>query len=161
MKQLCQMSLVTKGVTGHPRRNDLHCLQVLDQSKIYVHQVNLPSARFSKSFSLVSSFSPLSFSPNLLPEVGEMGVSEGKGEDEVAGEGEEETSSVEGAIETPKFASIHSFSCIAICRATPSTLFRDSSLISFSKAWSLFLAHIVCKTPFFPAVRAVAPSSGG
>jgi len=66
----------------------------------------------------------------------------------------------DGFDRTPKLASIHSFSATAIWNPTPSTLSLASAPISFWSTCKRFFAQIVCKTPFFPAARAVAPSSG-
>ena len=61
----------------------------------------------------------------------------------------------------PKFCSIHSFSCNAICNPTPSMFVRLSDSISRCSSDMRFLAQIVCSTPFLPWLRAEAPSSVG
>lgn len=112
-----------------------------------------------RSFSPVLNFKPASFSMS-LPPPGDLGLAGPLLREPMDGSVSERLSPAGRAL-TPNVCSIHSFSVTAISRPIPSTLFRDSASISFCRTCNLFFAHIVCKTPFLPAARADAPSSGG
>lgn len=121
------------------------------------------------SFSPVESFNPFSFSINLPPPgergldglIGDTKLPPGLPLSPMPAPPTDEILKLIGRAATPKFNSIHSFSCTAICNPTPSALAEDSAAISRCRLCRRFLAQIVCKTPFLPAARAEIPSSGG
>lgn len=97
-----------------------------------------------KSFSLVCSFNPLSLSFNFRPLIGDTGVAGPVGYMEFEVEDSRLLATLSAVREkTPKFVSIHSLSWNAICKATPSALFRHSSRISLSRTRRRFLAQMV------------------
>ncbi|KAH0340942.1 hypothetical protein KCU74_g7, partial [Aureobasidium melanogenum] len=126
-----------------------------------VRQTMQGSKRF-ESFdeALVSRLRPLSFSSN-GPRPGLRGLA-GLGKPR-SREPEELVVAIfrpAGFVRTPKLDSIQSRSCMAMDKATPSGLCCSSCCISCLRTCRRFLAQTVCRTPFLPAWRAEAPSSG-